>query len=743
MGTYDSSLSNTRGTDSTNPTAIYISPNAILISMKLSDLDIDKRLCEILAQDGITDLYPPQEDAFKYALQGKSLVLAVPTASGKSLVAYVSILRSVLKGGKAIYIVPLRALASEKVDDLKKFEPLGLRVGVSVGDFDTPDPSLEKYDVIVATSEKADSLLRHRSHWLQKVNVVVADEVHLINDGDRGPTLEVTLAKFRQSNPEIQVIALSATIKNSKEIADWLRAEHVRSEWRPVVLKEGIFCEGIIRFADNTRKELAIRGDKAVALMKDVVKSGGQALIFVNTRRSAESLAEKCASTMKKMLSEDELNELGKISEDIQEGQDEPTNIVSKLASCVSGGAAFHNAGLTNEQRSMIERNFRSGRLKCIVATPTLAAGINMPARRVVIRDLKRYDEKFGYVPIPVLEVKQMMGRAGRPKYDKEGEAILLAMDEDEEDFILQNYILSETESISSKLGSEHALRTHILASIATGAVSTEESLYSFINETFFAHQNEVVMIEGIISTVLEYLEREKFIERIGDSIVATLFGKRTSDLYIDPLSAAKLREALDTGRDMKERMVLSYLHAACSTPDMQRLYLRRSDEWLEELVDENREAFFLPVPKDPNEMEFFYADVKTSCLIRDWIEEIPEDMLTDKYHVGPGDIRNRVELAEWLLYSMRELGRLLQYPHLNELDDLIRRVRYGVKDELLELVKLERIGRMRARALYSYGYRDRRSLRDASLENLINVPGIGKRLAETVKQQVAKRRDE
>src|SRR5213593_489847 len=219
--------------------------------MHVADLGLDSRIVEILKKQGIEELYPPQADAIGPALLGENLVLAIPTASGKSLVAYLAILASVLRGGKALYIVPLRALAAEKYEDLKEFESLGIKVGISVGDYDSVDPNLEKFDVIVATSERADSLLRHKTNWLQRLSVVVADEVHLVNDADRGPTLEVTLAKMRQVNPNLQIIALSATIRNSAELAAWLKAEHVWSDWRPVPLRSGVMFNGTVLWTDR------------------------------------------------------------------------------------------------------------------------------------------------------------------------------------------------------------------------------------------------------------------------------------------------------------------------------------------------------------------------------------------------------------------------------------------------------------------------------------------------------------
>ncbi|TDA33609.1 MAG: hypothetical protein DSO02_03850, partial [Hadesarchaea archaeon] len=244
-------------------------------------------VAEVLEREGILSLYPPQEEAIrKGVMEGKNLVLAVPTAGGKTLVAELCMLRSILvEGGKALYIVPLRALASEKYEEFKeRYGPLGVKVGISTGDFDTADLRLAKYDLLVATSEKVDSLLRHRAKWLADVvSVVVLDEVHLINDPGRGPTLEVLTARLRQVNPKVQVLALSATVRNAEELAEWLGAELVRSDWRPVPLKRGVFWDGKIIFEDGEKRHLG-EGEALSILTLDTLREGGQVLIFVNTR---------------------------------------------------------------------------------------------------------------------------------------------------------------------------------------------------------------------------------------------------------------------------------------------------------------------------------------------------------------------------------------------------------------------------------------------------------------------------
>ncbi|HKZ23164.1 MAG TPA: DEAD/DEAH box helicase [Thermoplasmata archaeon] len=696
--------------------------------MRVADLGLDPRIPPILEEQGITDLYPPQEEAIRPALSGKSLVLAIPTASGKSLVAYLAILKSVLKGGKALYIVPLRALASEKHEDLKAFEPLGVRVGLAMGDYDRIDPNLEKFDVIIATSERADSLLRHRTGWLKSLTVVVADEVHLINDEDRGPTLEVTLAKLRQVNPSAQVIALSATIGNSEEIAAWLQAEHVTSEWRPVPLKTGVVFDRNIRYSDHAEQELNSNADDLTALVDDVIAGGGQALVFVNTRRATESLARKLASTVKKRLTSKEAEYLGKIADDLIAGQEETTSMAARLGRCLDGGSAFHNAGLTNDQRALVETQFKRGRVKCIVATPTLANGINLPARRVIVRDLNRFDVNYGFTPIPVLEVKQMCGRAGRPKYDTVGEAILIAKDEDDVDELIDEYFLSPPEPIESKLSSEPALRVHTLATIATGHANTEEELFDFFGRTFFAHKSPVDELRGKVEDVLAFLQREDFLTVREGQMRATFFGRRTSDLYIDPLSAVRMRNALEDDRDA----TFYHLWAVCSTPDMPKLYLRRGDYvWVEDKI--TAEAMTFPV----EDYEFMMAEVKTATLLQDWIEERSEDEVTKKFGIGPGDIRRMVDQGVWLMYAMSELGRIFNKKKVRALTRLMVQMQYGIREELLELVQLRGVGRVRARALWAKGYKALRDLQKADPGDLARIPVIGTALAKKIVEQL------
>lgn len=415
--------------------------------MNIEDLAIPEPAKHVITKSGIAKLYPPQEEAILAgALEGKNLVLASPTASGKTLIAELCALKHILeKGGKVLYLTPLRALASEKYEEFKKYTTLRkangrkIRVGISTGDYDRSDNWLERHDIIVTTNEKADSLLRHRTKWMNKISLIVADEVHLLNDGDRGPTLEVVLARLMQINPDAQLLALSATIKNAEETAEWLKANYITTEWRPVVLKEGVARQNEILFKDGGATKIEKRSkNQAMNLALHIVRSGGQALIFAATRKNSVSLAKKASVEVNSLLSKPLKRLLERLAEQILVAG-ERTRISDLLADLVRRGTAFHHAGLGGAHRRLIEKAFRSGKIKILTATPTLAFGVNLPARMVIIHDYRRYEPGYGYYPISVLEYKQMAGRAGRPRYDKVGEAILLAKTEDEQDYLMES----------------------------------------------------------------------------------------------------------------------------------------------------------------------------------------------------------------------------------------------------------------------------------------------------------------
>ena len=717
--------------------------------MKVADLQIPESVKEIILRAGIAELYPPQEEAIRAgALEGRNLVLASPTASGKTLVAELCALEHVLeKNGKTVYLTPLRALANEKFDEFKKYTAIRkadgkrISIGISTGDFDSSDPWLERYDVIITTNEKADSLLRHRTKWMDDISLIVADEVHLLNEAERGPTLEIVLARLMQVNPAMQILALSATINNVKEIAEWLKADYVTTEWRPVTLREGILLHDEIQYRDGDARKIEKKTSNAIInLALNTLRSGGQALIFASTRKNAAVLAKKVADQVGEVLSKPIKRTLEHEADKIL-AAGEKTRISEALAELTKCGVAFHHAGLTGGHRKLIEDSFRQGKIKVLTATPTLAFGVNLPARMVVIQDYRRYEPGYGYYPISVLEYKQMAGRAGRPKYDKVGEAILTAKTADEADYLMESYVLAHPERIWSRLAVERIIRGHVLATIAADFAHTERGIYDFFGGTFYAHQYDVDSIKGVIAKILKYLYEEELIDLSGENTYATKFGKRVSELYIDPVSAVIIRDALN--RKSLYLSDVSLLHLISHTPDMGpilRPYTRELDE-MAIFTEEHREEFLADVPNEWEDCityEEFLGEVKTSMVLKAWIEETSEDSIIERYRVQPGDLYRTIENAKWLLYATHELATLFGNKEVLPLAlELVERVEKGIKKELLPIVKLEGVGRVRGRILYNAGYKTIEDIKHAALDNLINLPLIGPKLARKIKEQV------
>lgn len=717
--------------------------------MKVTELPVSELVKEATLRSGIEELYPPQQEAIQAGvLEGKNLVLASPTASGKTLIAELCSLKQVLENnGKVIYLSPLRALANEKFDEFKKYtfirkaDGREVRVGISTGDFDSGDPWLGRYDIIVTTNEKADSLLRHRVKWMDDISLVVADEVHLLNDGDRGPTLEVVLARLMQVNPEMQVLALSATIRNVEEIAAWLKAGYVITEWRPVSLKEGVLLHEEIQYKDGDARKIEKKTrDPTTNLVLNTLKTGGQALVFASTRKNSVNLAKKIAVYTGEVLSKPIKRTLAHEAEKILSAG-ERTKISESLAGLVKCGTAFHHAGLAGSHRRLIEDLFRQGKIKALTATPTLAFGVNLPARTVVIQDYRRWEPGYGYYPIAVLEYKQMAGRAGRPKYDKIGEAILVSKTADEADYLMEGYILANPERIWSRLAVEKIMRGHVLATIASDFAHTENGIYDFFGKTFYAYQYDVKAIKSVIAKILKYLYDEEMLDLDGDEIYATKFGKRVSELYIDPLSGVEIRDAL---RNRPAILTdLSLLHLIAHTPDMgpiMRPYSREIDE-LGVLMEEHREEFITEIPGELDDQiayQEFLGEVKTAVVLNNWIEEVRENTLIEKFRVQPGDLYRTIENAKWLLHATHEIARLFGNKEILPLaSELIERVAKGIKKELLPIVMLEGVGRMRGRIMYNAGYRTITDIKHAPVEDLTRLPLIGPRLAKKIKGQV------
>lgn len=712
---------------------------------ELSKFGIPDKYISKLKEEKISELYQPQADVIKGGLfKEKNFILSLPTASGKTLIATMAMVHGLLerKQHKAVYIAPLVALANEKYRYFKNFFGKDFKVAISVGDLDSSDSWLADYDVICVTTEKLDSLLRHNVEWVKRIGLIIVDEIHMLNDSSRGPTLEVLLTKLMKIVPQAQVLGLSATISNADELARWLNASLVISDFRPVKLYEGVSFDSKIHFDEKDGYEINEYEDTENAIIQNTLGLNKQALIFTATRKNAESLAERLCKTVKLKLKKDEQYKLDSLCEEIENILEYPTQQCKKLAHCIKSGVAFHHAGLLGKQKSLIEDNFRNGLIKTIVATPTLAMGVNLPAFRVLIRDAKRYYQGIGSNYIPILEYKQFVGRAGRPQYDAYGESILIAKSEDDAKDLIQHFIFGQPEDIVSKLALEPVLRMHTLALVASGFCNSERSIFEFINKTFYAfHYGDIGLIQEKIYEILEQLLKWNLITRNRNEINATRIGKRVSELYIDPLTAHEYLISLNTSK-RKQITDFSFLQLIANSLEMKPLLSVRTTEKseMEEIILQRHKQLLQQIPEEYDlEFEDFLQAIKTSLMFESWINEASEDQILTKFKMAPGELHNKLLLVDWLIYALHELALLSGY---KEILTTIRKVRvklkYGINEELIPLVRLKGVGRVRARRLFSAGLNTLDKLRKIPIGELSDV--IGMKIAYEIKKQLGEK---
>lgn len=610
--------------------------------MDLRGLDLPRRVVEHLHDQGVRSLFPPQAAAVEAGvLDGENVVVAVPTASGKTLIGQLAMLSA---PGTALYIVPLRALAAEKHAAFSAVP--GVEVGIATGDYEATGASLEEYDILVATSEKADSLLRAGGSWLAELGCVVVDEVHLVDDAARGPTLEMTVAKLMELRPSLQVVALSATVANPEAVAAWVDGAVVASDWRPVELRTGVYHDDAITFPLG-RHDVAGSGDATKALIRDVLGANGQCLVFVHSRRAAEELAEEFADGW-----------FGRSDTGVVTDVEEAVRTVTgeRLIECVRAGVAFHHAGLRPAHRMRIEQAFRDRELDVVCATPTLAAGVNIPARRVIVRDHWRYTAS-GREPLSVLEAHQMFGRAGRPGLDPYGEAVLIAESADEVDALWERYVEGEPGPVASKLASQDALRTHVLSTIASGFADSRPELLGVLEGTFYAAQADHGVLVDIADLVLDYLADVAMVRRDA-GLEATPLGERVSQLYIDPETGAGFIDAFDAMAALGAVTTVTVLEVVCDSPDMDTLYLRGRDRAAAYRFAERHEAEFVTsLAGFDGDFDAWLEAIKTVRVLAAWLEGASEAVITEEHGIGPGDLRMITERAEWLVGAAETLA--------------------------------------------------------------------------------------
>jgi len=736
--------------------------------MKIEKLDLEPKVIDFLKSEGYEELFEPQEQSVKAGLfdEKKNFLITIPTASGKTLIAMLAILSHLSKHKtKVVYLTPLRALTSEKFEEFKKLEKLNLgrkiKVALSTGDSKEKKEKLEDADVIFLTNESMDANLAFQKDWIYDIGLVVSDEIHLIGDNTRGPTLEIILTRFKSGfigkNPP-KIIGLSATISNSNELADWLNCELVESTFRRVPLSEAVYSRHIItnqdreetegNFAKNRQES---RHPKAwIGLGLDTVAEKHQCLIFAMTRKNAVAWAKEAGLDVVKELKPNQKKELEKISKKILPKEDyDNTKLTSELAKTVKNGTAFHHAGLDQRCRTIIENAFKNRHIKLLTATPTLAAGVNLPARRVVIPSVMRYTNN-GLEKISILEYKQMCGRAGRPQYDDIGESIIIAKGYPDE--ILEHYVDGEPEPLESKtLDEDSSLRINLLGFIYTASKfnpTSYEKIIKFFSQTFAAYQlSDDSVLEKKVTKQLEKLKEYGMITD-ENGFEPTKFGIRIFYLRIDPETAFDMTGYIeDYLRGTKHTFGILYmitnLHEFYSQYPIPDKYQGDMDD----LIDPNEKLY--------RNQEFLREYCFKSLLILyKWIDAMTYQDMSDHFDAEPGDIFYIKENAKNLVYIFTEIIKfwrdyakenkqkkiVSEYQSLIDESDLLKlQIQHGVPEKYLELVKIKQIGRVRAQILYKNGFKNRLDLEKAKIEKLAKIDKIGLTIANNIKAELTK----
>ena len=484
--------------------------------------------------------------------------------------------------------------------------------------------------------------------------------------------------------------------------------------------------------------------DAYINIALDTIRLGKQALIFTNSKPGAEKSAEEISKKNKN-------NELSELSEQILKTLPKPTKQCERLAKCVKHGIAFHHSGLHPKQKEIIENAFRDGTIKIIACTPTLAAGLDMPAFRTILREVKRYTNT-GYNWIQTLEYYQMAGRAGRPGKEDYGESILIANDKKHSEELLNRFIYGSPEDIFSKLAVEPVLRTYILSLISSGFVNSKKEIIDFFSKTFWAFQfRDLDKLIFIIEKMLRLLIDFKFIETSNtnnfssiDEIntklyMATALGKRVAELYIDPLTANHILNCLSRNDNPSPLGLLQMTSHTLEMMPLLKVKMKEFDSYQNEIIRYTEELLEPEPTIYDYEYDEFLNSLKTALFFNDWIEENHEDYLLEKYNITPGAVHTKLTILDWLLYTSAEIANMANLKSsIKHINKVRFRIKHGIKEELIPLCRLNNISKIRARKLYNNGIKDLGDIKKANFQTLIQI--LGEKIALNIKSQVGQK---
>ena len=641
-----------------------------------------------------------------------NVVASAPTASGKTALAELAICKTLSAGGTALFIAPLRALTNEKESEWERFEELGYSVYVVSGERDLNPRRAERADVLVTTPEKADSATRKhdstRYSFITDIDCVVIDEVHLLDSDKRGAVLEVTVSRLRRLQ-DPRIVALSATMPNVEDVAAWLDAPaettyEFGDDYRPVDLETGVktYTHGSNAFADKYRRLY-----RALDLAEPHVREDGQALVFVSSRQDTVQAAKKAR---------DEITDRD-IPVDTRGDYDFHTDAAElsndTLRQSVLDGVGFHHAGLGKGDRDRVERWFKEGRIKLLFSTSTLAWGVNLPARCVIIRDTKYHDPLEGETDISPLDVLQMLGRAGRPGYDDVGYGWVVC---DRGDADRYRRLLREGKEIESRLAGE--LAAHLNAEVAMGTIQGLEDVMAWLETTFYyvraGSKPEAYDFEGIrdrVRTTLGSLVDDGFVAADeGLAVEPTTLGRLASKYYLR-LDTARRFEALAE----RDRLTVdAILEAVAGAGEFDSVSARAAEADAVDRILEGHETTL----EDGHRKVF-------AILVASMADSVPSDLRSDAWVIRQNALRLIAALCEFL-------DRLSGPRAANLARRVEARVEHGVDREAVALTAIDGVGARRAKRLAGAGFTSPGAVVDAGARALENA-GMSDSVAERV----------
>ncbi|XVH32732.1 DEAD/DEAH box helicase [Haloferacaceae archaeon DSL9] len=668
---------------------------------------------------GFEEFNRMQREALPAILEREENVVAsAPTASGKTALAELAICQTLRDGGTALFIAPLRALTNEKEAEWERFEDLGYSVYVVTGERDLNPRRAERADILVMTPEKTDSATRkHESNryaFITDVDCCVIDEVHLLDSDGRGGVLEATVSRLRRiCDP--RVVALSATMPNIDDVAAWLDAPpettfEFGDEYRPVDLNPGVktYSHGENAFADKYRRLY-----RALDLAEPHIREGGQSLVFVSSRQDAVMAAAKTRDE----LAERDIPIGSRGDYDFHSEAKELSN--DSLRKAVLDGVAFHHAGLSKADRDRVEEWFKRGKIQLLFSTTTLAWGVNLPARCVVIRDTKHHDPLEGDVDISPLDILQMLGRAGRPGYDDVGYGWVIC---DRADADKYRRLLREGKEIESRLADD--LESHLNAEIAMGTIRDLEDVLSWLQTTFYyerAQSNpDAYDFDGLrdrVRTTLEGLVDRGFVETDENlGVDPTALGTLASKYYLGLDTAAGFH-ALATRDRLTDDSILEAIAAAA---EFDSVSARQSEG---DAVDEVLRGIETTLEGGNRKvLAILHASMRGST---------PSELRSDAWVIKQNALR--------LLAALHEFLDRFAGPRAANLARRVEaRVDNGVSRETVALTAIDGIGSKRATTLSNGGITSPEDILDAGVDELTRAgltAGVASQVVERARE--------